>query len=91
MVNEEDVRKDLRMTKALSLFEGICFFVAGICAMMAGNVLGYISGVLMIILACSSLAAVFLSGDNYFINMASSLAMDETMDEFESREEETKK
>lgn len=87
MVNKEDVRKELRFAKALALFEGICFFVAGICAMMAGNILGYISGVLMIILACSSLAGVFFGGDDYFLNMGASMAFDETMEEFCERTE----
>ena len=87
MVNKEDVRKELRFAKALALFEGICFFVAGICAMMAGNVLGYISGVLVIILAGSSLAGVFFGGDDYFFNMGAAMALDETMEEFNERTE----
>ena len=49
---EENVKKDVKFAKFLSLFEGICFFVAGICALVAGSLLGYISGGLMIIFGC---------------------------------------
>ena len=78
---EENVNKDVKFAKFLSLFEGICFFVAGICALMAGSLLGYISGGWMIIFGCANIVPVFVWGDEYFANFGMSLAEDETADE----------
>ena len=88
---EDKIRKDLNWAKALSLIEGVCFFVAGLCALMAGSLLGYISGGMMIILGCASIFPVFVGGNEYFLNLGVSIAEDKTADEmFEKFEEEHK-
>lgn len=79
---DDSVRKTLKASKALSLFEGVCFFVAGICALMSGGILGWISGVTLVILACMSIAAVFFGGDNMFLAMGVSMAEDENTDDY---------
>lgn len=87
---DTDVKKSLRGIKALSLIEGVCFFVAGICALLAGNVLGYISGGLMVILGCSSILPVFVGDDGYFYTLGKSLVENDTMEEYGERIEEAK-
>lgn len=87
----DSIQKDLNWAKALSVFEGACFFVAGICAFLADNLLGYISGALMVILGCGSIFPAFFGGDEYFLNLGMSLSEDSTVDEFgEQMEEATK-
>ena len=80
--------KEIKWAKALSFFEGVCFFMAGICALVAGNVLGYISGILMVILGCGSIYPVFVGGDEYFVNLGMSLAKDMRVDEYYERKED---
>lgn len=83
--------KDIKMAKALTIIEGVCFFVAGICAAMAGSILGYVSGGLMIIMACFSLAPVFLGGDAYFMALGSGIVEDKDADEITFFTEEKRK
>ena len=87
---EDSIRKDLNWAKALSLFEGVCFFMAGICALLSGSILGYISGGLLIILGCMSIFPVFFGGDGYWVNLGMSLAKDEGLEEYGERIEEEK-
>ena len=82
---------EIRGSTALLLIEGICFFMAGICALMAGSLLGYISGGVLIVLACAGLVGVFFGGDKYLLNLGVSLAEDETTEEYEARVEEDDK
>lgn len=79
---EKNIQKDIKWFKALSLFEGVCFFVAGICALMSGGILGWISGVTLAIMACMSIAAVFFGGDSMFLAMGVSIAEDENADDY---------
>ena len=88
---DTDMNKTLRGTMALTLIEGICFFMAGICGLMAGSILGYISGGVLMVLGCLNLVAVFLGGGKYFLNLGASLAEDETAEEYGARIEEDDK
>lgn len=81
-MDDKNVRKNLRQAKILSLIEGICFFVAGICALLAENLLGYIGGGLLTILGCMGLFPVFIAGDEFFLGMGISLASDQTTNEY---------
>ena len=85
---EQAYSKDLKMAMALSIFEGICFFVAGVCGLMTATLLGYISGGLLIILACMNIYPVFFRGGKFFLNMGISLANDEQAEDFYNREYE---
>lgn len=91
MRNADNIQKDIKTAKALSIIEGVCFFVAGICAAMAGSILGYASGGLMIIMSCFSLAPVFLGGDEYFKALGSGLLEDKDADEIADFTEEKRK
>ena len=82
--------EELKWTKFLALFEGIFFFMAGICAMMSGSILGYISGGALVILGCASIFPVFTGGDAYWINMGIGLAENESLEEYTERTEEEK-
>ena len=84
----ENAKKDLRIMKTLSVIEGACYFMAGVCAVMSASTLGYISGALMIILACMSLLPNFIGRGSLFVNMETSLVKNENLDEFSSRVEE---
>lgn len=88
---DTDMNKTLRGTMALTLIEGICFFMAGVCGLMAGSILGYISGGVLIVLGCLNLVAVFLGGGKYFLNLGLSLAENETAEEYGARVEEDDK
>ena len=88
---EENIRKDLNMARALSLFEGVCFFLAGVSAILAANILGYISGGLLIILSCMSILPVFVGGDAYWLSLGTSLAKNEDVMEYGARIEEDKR
>ena len=83
-------KKSLRTIKALSVLEGVFCFVAGVCALMAGSTLGYISGGLLIALACMNLVPVFIGGNEYFITIGTSLAEDEDVHQYAERVEENK-
>ena len=88
---DTDMKKTLRGTMALTLLEGVCFFIAGVCGLMAGSILGYISGGVLMVLGCLNLVAVFLGGGKYFLNLGLSLAEDETAEEYGARVEEDDK
>lgn len=88
---DTDMKKTLRGTMALTLLEGVCFFIAGVCGLMAGSILGYISGGVLMVLGCLNLVAVFLGGGKYFLNLGVSLAEDETAEEYGARIEEDDK
>lgn len=89
-LEDENVKRDLRWTMGLTCFEGIVFFIAGICALMTATILGYISGGLLIALACANLFPVFFHGGKYFLNLGISIAEDEDADTYGRRLEEEK-
>lgn len=86
-----DIQKDLKMAKILSLFEGVCFFMAGICALLAGSVMGYISGGLLIAIGSANICPVFVGGDNYWVNLGLSLSEDDDVIKYGERMEEVKR
>ena len=90
MEDMESIKKDIRWAKTLSIFEGVCFFVAGICTLMTLTMLGYISGGLLVILACMNIYPAFSGRDEYWVNMGMSLANDEDADEYGMRMEESR-
>jgi len=85
---DENFHKNIIWAKALSFFEGVCFFMAGLCAVLSGSILGYISGALLIIAACCSLFPVFVGGDSFWIGIGASLAEDDDFTEYGERLEE---
>jgi len=89
-LEDENVKRELRWTMGLTCFEGIVFFIAGICALMTATILGYISGGLLIVLACGNLFPVFFRGGEYFLNLGISIAEDEDMIAYGQRVEEDK-
>ena len=88
---DTEMKNVIRGSMAITLIEGICFFMAGICGLMAGSILGYISGGVLMVLGCLNLVAVFLGGGKYFLNLGLSLAEDETAEEYGARVEEDDK
>lgn len=88
---DTEMKNAIRGSMALSLIEGVCFFIAGVCGLMAGSILGYISGGMLMVLACSNLLAVFVGGGKYFLSLGVSLAEDETAEEYGARIEEDNK
>lgn len=87
---DENIHKDIIWSKCLSFFEGVCFFMAGLCAVLSGSILGYISGALLIVVACINLFPVFVGGDSYWIGLGTSLVEDEDVVEYGERLEEMK-
>lgn len=85
---EENIKKELRWAKALTGFEGIVFFLAGVCTLMTGTILGYISGGLLVAAACLQIFPVFFRDGKILLNMAESLTEDEDVGAYVQRVDE---
>ena len=83
-------KKDIQWFKAMSIFEGACFFVAGICALVADNAVGYIAGFLLVVFACMNFWTVIVGGDKQISVMGESFACDDDMDTYGEKLEEAK-
>lgn len=85
---KKNIQKSVKIARALSLFEGVCFFMAGICALLAGSIMGYISGVLLIAIGSANIFPVVVGGDSYWTNLGLSLAEDDDVIKYGERMEE---
>lgn len=88
---EKCIWKGVKIARALSLFEGVCFFMAGICALLAGSIMGYISGGLLIVIGSANIFPVFFGGESYWTNLGLSLAEDDDVIKYGERMEEVKR
>ena len=65
--------------------------MAGFCALLAGSIMGYISGGLLIAIGSANILPVFVGGDSYWVTLGISLAEDDDTNKYGERMEEVKR